>query len=470
MIDPEIIEIGDNKSNSSSYTNLSFNKKPSVNFGAGIELLMNTKKTEKSNNSLLDIDLGDITDLEAELNNLSNEPTSSGFSSQPKSSLFNNMVSNNNEPMDENIKIGSETARDSVLENNNKTWDGFRKINDIPSPDANMNHTPHVSNEELLKEKFKVLRLLEDLEKNKGIKLSRKYTMESSLQEMQGEYQMLMDAKSNANSVKFQSRMLMAAITGIEFLNNKFDPFDIKLDGWSEQINENISDYDEVFSELHEKYKSKAKMAPELKLMFQLVGSGIMVHMTNTMFKSSIPGMDDIMRQNPDLMKQFTQAAVNSMSSTSPGFGGFVNNFMPQSNPNTAPTNQPFSNQSYSAPPPPMATQQSVYRQNTMGPSNRPDLNIARNDGINIQTSEGKAGGAERSTKRPEMQGPKDLNDILSNLKTKSINIPAVNTIIKDNNNSSTISIKDLNDISNINIPKTRRRQKSEKNTISLDI
>jgi hypothetical protein len=156
------------------------------------------------------------------------------------------------------------------------------------------------------------------------------------------------------------------------------------------------------------------------------------------------------------------------MSSTSPGFGGFVNNFMPQSN--TAPTNQPFSNQSHAAPPPPIATQQTVYRQNTMGPSNRPDLNIARNDGINIQTSEGKAGGAERSTKRPEMQGPKDLNDILSNLKTKSINIPAVNTNIKDTDNSSTISIKDLNDISNINIPKTRRRQKSERNTISLDI
>ena len=27
-----------------------------------------------------------------------------------------------------------------------------------------------------------------------------------------------------------------------------------------------------------------------------------MVHMTNTMFKSALPGMDDIMKQNPDLM------------------------------------------------------------------------------------------------------------------------------------------------------------------------
>ena len=27
----------------------------------------------------------------------------------------------------------------------------------------------------------------------------------------------------------------------LEFLNNRFDPFDLKLDGWSEQINENIA-------------------------------------------------------------------------------------------------------------------------------------------------------------------------------------------------------------------------------------
>ena len=41
-----------------------------------------------------------------------------------------------------------------------------------------------------------------------------------------------------------------------------------------------------------------------------LGGSAVMLHMTNTMFKSAMPGMDDIMRQNPDLMNQFTQAAT----------------------------------------------------------------------------------------------------------------------------------------------------------------
>ena len=143
---------------------------------------------------------------------------------------------------------------------------------------------------------------------------------------MIGEYETILAEKERSNSIKFQGKMMMACITGLEFLNNKFDPFDIKLDGWGEQINENIDEYDEIFAELHEKYKSKAKMSPELKLLFQLGGSALMVHMSNTLFKSSMPGMDDIMRQNPELMKQFTQAAVNSMGQTNPGFSGFMNN------------------------------------------------------------------------------------------------------------------------------------------------
>ena len=41
-----------------------------------------------------------------------------------------------------------------------------------------------------------------------------------------------------------------------------------------------------------------------------------------------MPGMDDIMRQNPDLMRQFQSAAVNSMGSTNPGFSGFMGGLM----------------------------------------------------------------------------------------------------------------------------------------------
>jgi hypothetical protein len=332
---------------------------------------------------------------------------------------------------------------------------------------------PKMTKEELLREKFKILRKLEGLEK-KGVELTKKYSMESSLQEMQGEYETIMDEKSKQNSVKFQGNMLMAVINGIEYLNGKFDPFDIKLDGWSDQIQENISDYDDIFSELHEKYKSKASMAPELKLLFQLGGSAMMVHMTNTMFKSAMPGMDDIFRQNPDLMRSFQSAAVNSMAGSNPGFSGFMNGVM-----NNGPG---------MGPPPPLATQGPNAVPPPVGrPGNnnyaRPDLNLSKSnfeDGINLRENFERPDLQDRSSKRqsgvprPEMKGPSDISDILSGLKTKTINIqqqqPVTPTNI--NNDSSTISINDLKDLqSEANMPKrSGRRKKSASNTVSLDI
>ena len=77
-------------------------------------------------------------------------------------------------------------------------------------------------------------------------------------------------------------------MTAIEFLNTRFDPLDVKLEGWSESVHENINDYDDIFEELHEKYKGSSKMAPELRLLLTLGGSAFMFHLTNTMFKSSL--------------------------------------------------------------------------------------------------------------------------------------------------------------------------------------
>ena len=148
--------------------------------------------------------------------------------------------------------------------------------------------------------------------------------MNSDYNEIKGEFDRLTRQRECNQSVKFQRKMLIAFVTAVEFLNTKFDPFDVKLEGWSESVHENANDYDDIFEELHEKYQSKSKMAPELKLLFMLGGSGFMFHLTNTMFKSSLPGMGDIMKQNPDLMKQFASAAASSMGNTQPGFSNFM--------------------------------------------------------------------------------------------------------------------------------------------------
>ena len=453
----------------------------SSNFGGGIELLMNDRKAgggssgSSSGGMSSDINLDDLTNLENELNDLVDTTSRSTYDS--KSDMFTKKLSFDTNPSTSNnvrfddgpsINLGQATAENGG--EGQTSWDGYGKFNNIPlNPDKAVPSQPQMSKEELLREKFKFLRKLESLE-SKGVNLTKKYSMESPLAEMQGEYEMIMEEKAKQNSVKFQGNMLMAAINALEFLNNRFDPFDIKIDGWSEQVGENMTDYDDVFAELHDKYKSKASMAPELKLLFQLGGSAMMVHMTNTMFKSAMPGMDDILRQNPDLMRQFQAAAVNTMGQSSPGFSGFMNGVMNSGD-----------SQMGNRPPPPLATQgpgapqMSANRAgNNNGGSanasasasgmNRPDLVRGRgfNDGINIREND--------ATRRPEMKGPSDITDILSGLKTKTINIQEATP--QNDGNSSTISISDLKDLQNDgNVPKrSKRRPTSNKNTVSLDI
>lgn len=173
---------------------------------------------------------------------------------------------------------------------------------------------PPVNRELVRKKKQEILFKLEKM-RRLGVQGIKHFNMSSDVNEMEEELNRVVHEREVESSVKFQRKCLMAFVTGVELLNNKMDFLDFKLDGWSEQVNDGINEYNEVFEELHEKYKERAKMAPEVKLLFMLGGSAFMYHLSNSMFKNSIPGMEDIMKQNPDLMKQFANAAINQMNS-----------------------------------------------------------------------------------------------------------------------------------------------------------
>ena len=439
----------------------------SVNFGPGAEMLMNPKKQGGTPRNSVSFE--NLADLDAKINTVTAGPTRN--ISEVRNKLYNaneikldikELPSSNSSPAlpdssQQDSKLGATTA--AAESKKTETWDGFKQFTSVPiDPDANLNDKPKMSNEEILREKLIYLRRLEALEK-KGVTLTKKYNMDCSLAEMKGEYEMIKAENEKRGSVKFQAKMLMAAVSAIEFMNSKFDPFDIKLDGWAEAVNENIDDYDDVFGELHEKYAGKAKIAPELKLLFMLGGSAAMLHMTNTMFKSSIPGMDDIMRQNPELMQQFTQAAVDSMRQERPGFGGFMSGVMGggMGHPNMTAMGAP------PGPPQPM------YSNRT--PPNRPDIGMSRgrpefNDAVNMESQFDTVNEKSKRRKRPEMKGPDNIESLLSGLKTKKVNIQ----VSKDNDNKSTISLEELKDLKK-NVPqRSKRKPRSERNTISLNI
>jgi len=264
--------------------------------------------------------------------------------------------------------------------------------------------------QDIKNEKIDLLYKFKKLE-SQGIRTTMNYNMNSHLEDMRNEYIKLKKQREIDNAVKFQRKMLMACVTGLEFLNNRFDPFSVKLDGWGESVNENINDYDEIFEELNEKYGGGGDMAPELRLLFTLAGSAFMFHLSNTMFKSSIPGMDDVLQQNPELMKQFAEAAVGSMNKGPQGMPGQRQQQQQHRSPE---------------PPNPLAAMMGLGGGNPMGGM------------MNMMMGGGLGGGPPRqqqgpkrtnSPARSDMSGPDGIDDLINKMNLQPDKIPDLDAI-----------------------------------------
>ena len=246
------------------------------------------------------------------------------------------------------------------------------------------------------KEKSDYLNKLQRLEA-KGFPVARKFTMDNSLDEVKTEYFRLVDARQLETSIKFQRQMLMGAITGMEWLNGRFDPFDIKLDGWSENVHENVEDFDEIFEELYDKYKDRGKMSPEMRLIMAVGGSGFMCHVSNSFFRSKMPSMDDVLKNNPMLARQMAQAAA---AQAGPGFGNFMGMAM------GVPQGQGFSGNGGPSSGPPSGPDPNVAATGAFfGASGSMPHTQPMPDRMPQQN--------QRPTARREMSGPSGVDDIL---------------------------------------------------------
>ena len=437
---------------------------PSVSFGTGIELLMNDKK--KSSSSSVNIDLGEIDKIESELNELTNNNSSaSAPSSETKtlsgfaSNLFGFGKSNSNEKSDS--KLGSATAES--IGGKSSTWDGFSKVNDIPNEKAS---TARMTDREKRRKKRAMIKKLEEWYEKGLVKHITHFNLDSPYDEVEDEYETAMEDKRKKDSIKLQGWWFMTFVNSVEYANAAFNPFDLNLDGWGEQVSEDIDSYEEIFSELHEKYKG-GKMAPELSLLLRLGFSAAVVNFTNKALSSATPGFNDVIRQSPELMKAFTNATVNSMSQQSPGFA-FANNLMQEqsSRPRGPPPPAPVETKSMPAP----------QRPSMQFTSNRPDINAGRGamfreEGVELNNQFVDLNREESTpSQRAEMRGPQntDIDNILAGLKTRTVNIHDSAPTQEDD---SMISISSLKDAQNATMPKrSRRKQRSDKNTISLDI
>jgi uncharacterized membrane protein YgcG len=159
---------------------------------------------------------------------------------------------------------------------------------------------PKYVNEE--DEKMDLLLKLQALESRKGIRLSKHYNLKSSLDEIRMEYRNQSAALETEASIKFMRKGLIFCTSGMEYMNRRFDPVGAKLDGWGENVMENIMDFDGIFERLHHKYSGSVQMEPEMELLFALGGSAFMFHLSHTLFKTSMPQFGNVLRENPDVL------------------------------------------------------------------------------------------------------------------------------------------------------------------------
>ena len=246
---------------------------------------------------------------EIEISSARPQPTRRPVTSHPQQ----HMQTQHQDSMDAFVNPNKQSAPTQVHDDEEIDYgeDEPTFFEDSPMGPEDQDEKPSKGYNSIDEEKADLINKLGRLEK-KGFAVNKRLNAYSSVEDLRTEVKRITYSIDVEQSVRFSRRMLVACVTGLEFLNKRYNPFEIQLEGWSESIMENVDDYDGVFEELYVKYRSKVNVAPEVKLIMMLGGSAMMFHLTNSMFKSALPNMNDVLKQNPDLVKNMMSAVQNT--------------------------------------------------------------------------------------------------------------------------------------------------------------
>lgn len=287
----------------------------------GLDMIVNQKKKIK------DLDNDSIASISSK---------SSKVSKSSRRSMdvdFNDLRKIQNIMDEKSESNHSQTSKKSVSDNVSFNSELSDKIKDKVKQKTFVSETER---------KQELLFLFDKLEK-KGIKIPQKFNMRTPIDEMEKTYERLKNERDLQNSIKFQRRVLMGIVSTMEFLNHSMNPFDIDLDGWSESVMENYSEYDDIFEELYEKYKNKGHISPEVKLIMTLAGSAFYFHLSKMIIKPAQQKMQEMFGQMDNGGGMPDMSAMGGMGGMGGLMSGLMNNFMgggsSKSKPSVAPRN-----------------------------------------------------------------------------------------------------------------------------------
>lgn len=133
--------------------------------------------------------------------------------------------------------------------------------------------------------KQRVVRLLADLDDlaGRGYTLPKNFNHTSDPEEMEHVVNMGKEFLQRKSGVKISQKLLTGFVGMVEMVNHKFDPLGAKLDGISDNIGENIGDYDDVLWRIWQLYgRSLGEDHPLIELFVMLGLAGVQTHMLNS--------------------------------------------------------------------------------------------------------------------------------------------------------------------------------------------
>ena len=152
-------------------------------------------------------------------------------------------------------------------------------------PNSYGGYKPEMTAQELRRAKREVYENLQKL-KDKGIRIPH-FTEESDLDEMNDYYDMKSSDLRRRKGVRTMRKVVTTGASLVEFVFGKWNPLNLELEGWSESMNENITDFDDVFEEFADKYfRDRSKLPVEIRLVGLILWSALSFHFSNQMAKN----------------------------------------------------------------------------------------------------------------------------------------------------------------------------------------
>jgi hypothetical protein len=222
----------------------------------------------------------------------SSRRSSSSKKSSSSKAKFDKIKTNTNNSKSDDIRKKFNT--------NNSKSDDIRK-NFLNSNNDYQQSIPVLNPQEDKMKKIELLRRLSEI-KAKGYDLSKSYDFNSSIKEMEYEYELLRSFADKRNGIRLYKNILLNTTSVIEFLNDRYDPFNFQLSGWSEHMSVECDSYEDVLEELYEKYKGNGKrMSPELKLFLLIMASASAFHFSKSTY-NKMPMMETLLKKNPSFV------------------------------------------------------------------------------------------------------------------------------------------------------------------------